>query len=296
MNTAVRAWAHNGVFSVSSALRLDALWRTRAVRRMLATETHLIQVVNFHHTPPEDRDSLRKQMSWVSRHFRIIDFDAFTRFWSDAGRTPAAERVAVLFTFDDGLKSQYEVAAPVLEEFGARALFFVIPRFCEARGPDARRFFRERVSPMARLTNPDAEFPMSLADVADLSRRGHTIGSHTMSHARLSAVPPYRLREEIVGSRSLLETWIGRPVDAFAWTFSCESITPAAWRLAAETYRFCFSPCPGVNDLRQSPALLWRTNIEAAFPPQRYRCMYSGLAELPWARQRRLLHGMLRGS
>jgi len=45
------------------------------------------------------------------------------------------------------------------------------------------------------------------------------VGGHTLSHPRLSHLPPERQRVEIAGSKTRLEEVLGRPVTAFAYPF-----------------------------------------------------------------------------
>jgi hypothetical protein len=76
-------------------------------------------------------------------------------------------------------------------------------------------------------------------------------------------------------------------VDAFAWTFSWDSITPVAWNLIQQHHRFCFAPCPGSVDCRADTySLIWRTEVEVAYSPSDYRFMYAGLADPLWRSKR----------
>ena len=46
-----------------------------------------------------------------------------------------------------------------------------------------------------------------------------TIGAHTLLHCSLAARPEHEQHREIVGSKQLLEQWLGCPVDRFAYPF-----------------------------------------------------------------------------
>jgi peptidoglycan/xylan/chitin deacetylase (PgdA/CDA1 family) len=67
---------------------------------------------------------------------------------------PGGKRAAVSLTYDDGLDSQLENAAPQLDEFGLKATFFLTQENMEAR----------------------------LADWIALAKRGHEIADHTTTH------------------------------------------------------------------------------------------------------------------
>lgn len=128
-------------------------------------------------------------------------------------REPAPrERTAVL-TFDDGLLDNHTHALPLLREFGFRATFFVVP------GHDG---LVRRVDPRTGrwsdvpLPGYTVEHPvMGPAERRDLVRHGMEIGSHSLTHRRLTAVRD--LRAEIRGSRERLEAEIGRPVETFCY-------------------------------------------------------------------------------
>lgn len=68
---------------------------------------------------------------------------------------PDGRSGAISLTFDDGMRSQAEVAAPLLQQYGLRGTFYVNPR----------ENYREQLAPWRA--------------VADA---GHEIGNHTVSH------------------------------------------------------------------------------------------------------------------
>jgi peptidoglycan/xylan/chitin deacetylase (PgdA/CDA1 family) len=76
-----------------------------------------------------------------------------------AGRIPDK---TVVLTFDDAVKSQIEFVAPLLEQMGFSATFFISHAWMD-----------------------DKEHFLSWEDVADLHRRGFEIGNHTWTHAVL---------------------------------------------------------------------------------------------------------------
>ncbi|MCX6596146.1 MAG: polysaccharide deacetylase family protein [Acidobacteria bacterium] len=101
--------------------------------------------------------------------------------WGDA--------VPVLFTFDDGGASFYDPIAGMLEEQGWRGWFFISTAFLGTPG---------------FMTPPQ---------VAELSRRGHVIGSHSVTHpTRMAACSTDQLRREWLDSVRTLEDITGAPV------------------------------------------------------------------------------------
>jgi hypothetical protein len=72
----------------------------------------------------------------------------------------------VVLTFDDGLKSQYTNAKPILDIFGYKASFSII---CEDVGKADH---------------------MSWQEINKLEEEGHDIGAHTITHRSLTEIPP----------------------------------------------------------------------------------------------------------
>jgi peptidoglycan/xylan/chitin deacetylase (PgdA/CDA1 family) len=251
-------------------------------------------VISLHETPRAYESQFRQQLEWVSKHFSIVDLDRFARLWDPEWQSSRIEKPLALFTFDDGRESNYSVAAPLLEEFGARGVFFVVPGFAECSEQQAPIFYRTKINP-GSLGNETAEYwkPMTPAQIADLAARGHMIGNHTRSHANLKGLSPDQLEDEIGDSARKIGNWTQKPVHAFAWTFAWDAIDRSAWEFVQRYHRFCFAPCAGVVDSRRdSPSMIWRREIEVRYSTPELRFLYSGLADPAWARRRSMLRKM----
>jgi peptidoglycan/xylan/chitin deacetylase (PgdA/CDA1 family) len=291
----LRSQARSLLIQTTGLLFLDSL--ALRFRRLRANSQAL--VVAMHETPPSLQTQLHEQLQWASQHFTITNLETFARLWSPHSQLDQDSKPLLLFTFDDGRESNYSVAAPMLESFGGRGVFFIVPAFAEKSAREqALSFYRGRMSPdahSASLTVQDEDWkPMSPSQIADLASRGHAIGNHTATHARLKKLSSTELECEIGDSARTLSSWTGKPIDAFAWTFGWDAIDKEAWQVIRRYHRFCFSPCAGFIDAkRDHPMLLWRREIEARYSSADYRFCYSGLVDLWWARRRRLLRAML---
>lgn len=257
-------------------------------------------VVAMHETPASLEAQLREQLEFASQHFTITTLDGFAKLWDKVPESDTHLKPPLLFTFDDGRESNYAVAAPLLESFGGRGVFFVVPEFAKLSAPaEALAFYRTRMNPDSRPGDQESEDwkPMSPDQIADLANRGHAIGNHTLTHERLAGISPETLEREIGGSARQLTAWTKKPVDAFAWTFGWDAIDATAFRTIERYHRFCFSPCGGaVNRHDDGPSLLWRREIEARYTEPEYRFCYSGLVDLWWRSRRTRLREMLRAS
>jgi peptidoglycan/xylan/chitin deacetylase (PgdA/CDA1 family) len=257
-------------------------------------------VVAMHETPASLEAQLREQLEFASQHFEITNLEDFARIWDDNSESDASSKPLLLFTFDDGRESNYAVAAPLLESFGGRGVFFVVPAFAESGATQkALSFYRTSMNRNSKTGDERFEDwkPMTPAQIGELASRGHAIGNHTLTHQRLVGLPPEALEQEIGDSARRLASWTMKPIDAFAWTFGWDAIDVNAWRVIQRYHRFCFSPCAGaINRYRDQPSLLWRREIEARYSLPEYRFCYSGLIDLWWSNRRTRLREMVRTS
>ncbi len=292
----LRSHARASLIQAASLARVDALalYLQRLKRRPYGL------VVAMHETPVSLEAQFRAQLELASQYFTITNLEGFAKLWEHPRDDVASAKPPILFTFDDGRESNYAVAAPLLESFGGRGIFFVVPAFAESATTDqALSFYRTRINPDSKPGDEKWEDwkPMNPTQIAELADRGHAIGNHTLTHVRLIGLSSETLEREIgEGARKLL-AWTKKPVDAFAWTFDWNAMDLKAWATIRRYHRFCFSPCAGVVDSRYDhPSLLWRREIEARYSAPEMRFSLSGLVDLWWSNRRRQLRNMLRVS
>ena len=113
----------------------------------------------------------------------------------------------VLITFDDGHESDFTIAAPELSRRNLRAIFFVIWSYLGQPG---------------YLTRDQ---------VIELRRDGFEIGSHGMTHSRLTQVSPAEASNEVLESKRRLEDLLQEPIAGLALPFGHynDAVLHAAW-------------------------------------------------------------------
>ena len=136
------------------------------------------------------------------------------------------ERTVVL-TFDDGYADNL-VACEELHKRGMRATWFIVSGFI-GQEPGWQADGR----PRGRLLNS--------AELKSMHADDFEIGSHTVSHVRLTEMDETRTRAELVTSKAALEDILGNEVSSFAypygdWNEYCaHSVREAGYRGACTT-------------------------------------------------------------
>lgn len=74
------------------------------------------------HANEVDADSFRLQLGWLLQRFEPTDLAGLERFGDGLWQN---EKPPLLITFDDGYRNNLTVAAPILREAGAPAIFFL---------------------------------------------------------------------------------------------------------------------------------------------------------------------------
>jgi peptidoglycan/xylan/chitin deacetylase (PgdA/CDA1 family) len=291
----LRDVARSLVLKTASGLRLNdlAFWLQSRVE-----DSSRIVVVEMHETLSVHADQLRRQLDWVAEHFTFIDPEKFGHACAQKTRLWPGSKPAVLFTLDDGRECNYRIAAPMLESYGARGIFFVVPQFIACSSNRVKEFYYSNIDIRKLAPTEDRcdEIwkPMVPDQLADLARRGHWVGNHTFSHMPLSGLAAPDLQREISESSRQIASWSGKPVDAFAWPYSWNAMDRTTWETVKENHSYCFAPCPGTVDLaRDSRSLIWRKEIEAYYSSSEFQFMYSGMVDPLWAAKRRKLRKML---
>lgn len=127
--------------------------------------------------------------------------------WAEirAGRRKSPGRPIAL-TFDDGYKSVYENAWPLLRARKMNATVFLVTDFI------GQMNFWDRDQPQQLLLNRD--------EIAEMSASGISFGSHTCTHRPLTGLSEAEVLDELARSREALESLLGQPVTTLAYPYN----------------------------------------------------------------------------
>jgi len=137
-------------------------------------------VLAYHEVMPESDYSYCVTSSAFAEHLALFDSVA-----KDASRKRSLQ-----ITFDDGERSQYLNAAPLLAKHGISATYFVTPG----------------------LIGTAAKF-LGWDELKALQNAGHSIQSHGWSHKFLTFCSDAELTHELLASRKLLQDKLGALVE-----------------------------------------------------------------------------------
>jgi peptidoglycan/xylan/chitin deacetylase (PgdA/CDA1 family) len=154
-------------------------------------------------------------------------------------------RKSAMITIDDGYRSAYRIAYPILKKYGFTATLFVYTDYVGVSGK-----------------------AITWDQLRELKANGFTIGSHTKAHSDLSkrgaleSVGAYtaRLKRELDASKQIIDRQLKQSTFFLAYPFG--RTNPDATRMAQRAgYRLAVTVNRGGNAFYQNPYLLHRDQI-----------------------------------
>ncbi len=187
-------------------------------------------------------DVFARQMKYLKdNNYRVISMKMLQEYLEYKKPLP---KKAVVITIDDGYRSVYEIAFPILEQYDFTATLFIYTDF--VAGGSA----------------------MTWDQIREMKNKGFEIGSHTLSHADLAAKKSNenekdyirRITREIVGSKKILDERLNQDTQFFAFPFG--SSNQQIINICKETgYKTSATVSRGANPFFQDPFLVHRDQI-----------------------------------
>ncbi|MFA6078299.1 MAG: polysaccharide deacetylase family protein [Candidatus Omnitrophota bacterium] len=159
-----------------------------------------IPVLMYHYVGPVEKGSslyitpetFKRQMEFLRAYrYNVVSLDKVVSYIEKKEKAPPR---TVAITFDDGASNNFSHAYPILKKLSIPATFFVIVDRVGVPGYMDWKELRE----------------MSASGIAD-------IGSHSKSHPWLTSLSRDGLRDEIAGSKEILEQKLGVRVKSFCY-------------------------------------------------------------------------------
>lgn len=216
-------------------MRARTFLRARALDILghFATPQNGIHILNGHRIQKEaEPETFKKQLEELSKYVKFVKIE--TAIEMIMNKIEPQEPI-VAFTFDDGFMDCYNIFAPVLEQYGVNAMFFVNPNYVEGDSAYIQNF-------NAQIVMTPNKMPMRWTQLQELSNRGHVIAAHTMDHYMINCDDTETLKYQIITCKNIIEENIGKPCDYFAFPYG--KLTQANKKsidIACATYKYVFS-------------------------------------------------------
>jgi peptidoglycan/xylan/chitin deacetylase (PgdA/CDA1 family) len=220
-----------------------------------------VQLVYLHHIFEDEKAAFRTLLSRLADHYTFISHsEAVKRILQQQ-----IDRPFLSFSLDDGFKNCMEAAA-ILDEFDAKACFFVCPALIGLTDfQKIQKFNRQQ------MNFPPVTY-MDWKDIDSLLKRDHEIGSHTMTHINIAKSNHQITQEEIFQSAEVLKNRTGK-IGHFAWPYGRFSdFTQQAKELVFKAgFDSCASAVRGAHPplstkINKEDLCLRRDHVIAAWP------------------------------
>jgi peptidoglycan/xylan/chitin deacetylase (PgdA/CDA1 family) len=186
-------------------------------------------ILVYHDPAPE---TFEDHLRYLSRRHNFITLDQLVSAIADKAWERLPPR-ALAITIDDGHRGNAQLAA-ILKRYGASATIFACSQIV---GTDRHYWFLEITDPQPLKAKPNAErldqleratgfsntreYPqarqaLSLEEIGEMDG-AIELGSHTRTHPVLTSCSDAESEEEIVRSKTELESLVGRPIRHFCY-------------------------------------------------------------------------------
>jgi peptidoglycan/xylan/chitin deacetylase (PgdA/CDA1 family) len=240
----------------------------RLSERIRPSPPGAFRILMFHNIRQEQRGAFERLVRFLLDRGGILTPSDVEARLDSRGQEVSKRWNLYLLTFDDGFQGSLGLAKEVLGQYGVKALFFVCPELIDLQ----QRYGASQIQ-HATVALPDFAKSqlMSWTDLAELLEMGHTIGSHTALHRRLSLLDHADLKQEIVHSGDELEKQLGTKITWFAYPYGdIASISAPALSIISSRYQFCCSGIRGANTADTPSHALLREEVNL-FPPFAYQ-------------------------
>jgi len=137
--------------------------------------------------------------------YRVISLDEIADYINSANKKRLSRILAI--TFDDGYKSIYKFAMPILQKFDFTASVFLPTKY---------------IGKYSEWTNPSTPL-LTWNEILTMEKNGILFGSHGHSHRDLTVLTEEQVRKELEISKKILEEKLKRPITCISYPYSKSS-------------------------------------------------------------------------
>lgn len=231
----------------------------------------LLRVLTYHRFGNVSRDpfciglkDFQAQMDWIARQNLAVSLTDIESFLAGKKDIP---RNAVLVTVDDGYRSLYLNALPILKQYSIPAVAFITTSNIDSHSQNNYSKSNETIEPY-----------LTWKEVEALAEAGIAIGSHALTHRSLGKMSLDEAYQEAVMSRESIEKNLGINVTAFAYPFGTfpDFNNSTSLILKESGYKLAFTSQHGAIVPKLDPLTLPRIKVEGGEPMWMFRLLVSG--------------------
>jgi len=252
--------------------------RARRDRRELYGGAHGLRIVCFHDMPPANLEALDGIVDLARRRMAIGSPADADGLFEGRWRADGVDRL--LFTFDDGLATQYE-AARRLAQARVSAIFFVVPSLVGRTMAEFVRFHAENgVRAYAPVRDSEAR-GLSAAQVREMVAMGHRVAAHNFAHRDLGRIhDPGAIHYEVTRAVEGVAALTGGECRDFAIGFGQpDNVSDEAAAFLAASGLRVYACHRGLNVPGRTPRFLLRHSFEPDHPMAFTRVCLEGGAD-----------------
>ena len=195
-------------------------------------------------------ENFKEQIGYLKREgYHSISLDSLGAWLDGSKKLPPK---STLITFDDGNKSDYKKAFPILKEYGFSGNLF-LPS--EPAGNNVKG--------------------LSTQHIKEMIQNGFAVGSHGFSHKSLVGLDSVTLMRETLGSKKKLEDRLGRRIRFFAYPYgNFDEVVEDA--VKSSGYKGAFTTIPGKIFRDTNPFELRRVMVGRQFTLEVFKKAING--------------------
>ncbi len=248
-------------FFLLVAFTVIIIYSNSVVRADNFKENGSVLALSFHQisdNPSSDftvsNENFRQQMKILKdKGYHSISLEQLDAWINAHAKLPPKP---VLITFDDGNRSDYTDAFPILKQVGFTAALFLLSD---------------------RVASSDASLSEQL--IREMIENHFSIGVHGLSHKSLVGQSRTTLSKETMHSKKQIEKRLKIKCDFFAYPYgNFDEIVENAIKTAG--YKGAFTTIPGRNLRKTNPLELRRIVVMGKFTSQNFEKLISGDKEL----------------
>ncbi len=184
----------------------------------------------------------------------------------------------VLITFDDGFRTIYRDAFPILKSYGYPSVFFVYTKFIENGEAALKRRIDSKKKHKVKL----GVEPLGIGDILSMQNFGMVVESHTANHLNLGLVeektPPMEYKKilefELSEPLTFIQANFKRKSELIAYPYGVYD--PAILATTHEMgYKLAFTVNPGPNDRTIEPLKLKRELILYPISHEKFASLFT---------------------